>query len=454
MFNQEMEQIILGNIILNNSKLELIDFLEPKHFYFEAHQKLFKHLVNCIIDEDKKQDSVILKTYFDLEKSMQELGGAEYLKTILEVTGSISLISVKDYGKEILNLWQKRELFNLIATLDKAKTLEEIKNELEEKFDALELENEKEPSFINDLMKNFIHRKVELKEVGELINLGYQNLDKILCGLYPANFITLAGKTSMGKTAFSLNLAKKISQGENGIMSYFLSIEMKNDEVLGRFLVDFASVNGYRLRNGKLKPDEEQEIMGKKGDFNLKLLLDDSSCLNVNQIWSRVKKAVKKYGVKVVFIDYLQKIVPLNPKDSRERQIGGIAEKLKDMAKKLDIVVICLCQLSRENEKRQNKRPLLSDLRDSGSIEQESDVVMFVHRDDYYLEKEKEPEHSPNYPEWIKAYNGAKNKAYILVAKNRNGETGESEMRFDKEFQRFYENEITSINSIPDFRRF
>lgn len=440
MHNQQAEQALLGSIILNNQKIEQVEFLEPKHFYLEAHQKLFKHLVNCVISEEKRQDSVTLRTYFKLEKSMQELGGIDYLEQILVCAGEMSvLISVKDYGKEILTLWQKREFFSALEGIDKSNTLEEIKNQLEEKFDALEFEIGKEPRFVNDLMRNFIFRKVEKKEVGELINFGYPVLDSVLSGLYPANLVTLAGKTSMGKTAFALNLARKISEGRNGVASYFLSIEMKDDEVLGRFLVEMASVNGYRLRNGQLKPMEEQAAMLAKQNCNINLLLDDSSGISVNQIWSKVKKAVKKYGVKVVFIDYLQKIVPLNTKESRERQIGGIAEKLKDMAKKLDIVVVCLCQLSRENEKRQNKRPLLSDLRDSGSIEQESDVVLFVHRDDYYLEKEKEPEYSPNYSRWLEAYNKTKDKAFILVAKNRNGETGESEMRFNKEFQRFTE---------------
>lgn len=443
MYNQEAEQRILGLIIMNNDKLEALDFLEPKHFYFEAHAKLFKHLRKCITNDECRQDAVTLKTYFQLEKSMQELGGFEYLTQVLLIeAGNCFMISVKEYGRILVDLWQKRELFDAIQDIDKAKTLEEIKSDLMEKFDSLELENESEGLLVNDLMKDYVLRTVEKKEIGELINLHYEKLDKVLSGLYPANLVVLAGKTSMGKTAFALNLAKKIAQTtetRQGIMTYFLSIEMKNDEVLGRFLVEEASINGYRLRNGQLKPIEEQAALVAKHNFNLNLILDDSSGITVNQIWTRVKKAIKKYGVKVLFIDYLQKIVPTNPKDSRERQIGGIAEKLKDMAKKLDIVVVCLCQLSRENEKRQNKRPLLSDLRDSGSIEQESDVVLFVHRDDYYLEKEAEPPHSPNYNRWLEAYESVKGKGLIIVSKNRNGECGESEMTFNKEFQRFTE---------------
>lgn len=442
MFNQQAEQAIIGNIILNNNKLDAVDFLEPEHFYFEQHQKLFKHLRNCILHEERRQDAVTIRTFFSLEKSMQEVGGINYLGVILEAAGYSVITSTKDYAKEILTLWQKREFFNAIESLDKSMTLEEIKNELETKFDALELQTSNQPAFVNSLMKDFVLRKVENKEVGDLINLNYKKLDEILRGLYPANLVTLAGKTSMGKTAFALNLAKTISattKDREGVPTFFLSIEMKTDEVLGRFLVEMASINGYRLRNAQLKPMEEQAALIAKNNCNMNLLLDDSSGLTVIQIWSKVKKIVNKYGVKVVIIDYLQKIIPLNSKDSRERQIGMIVEKLKDMAKKLDVVVILLSQLSRENEKRPNKRPLLSDLRDSGSIEQESDVVMFVHRDDYYLEKEKVPEHHMDYQKWLAAYNQSKGMAYILIAKNRNGVTGESEMFFDKEFQRFTE---------------
>lgn len=443
-----VEMGILGSIILNNDKLDHLDFLKAEHFAFEANQKLFKHLKNCIENEEKRQDSVTLKNYFQLEKSMQSMGGFEYLKELLLAAGEVSfMMSVKDYAKNLIDLWQKREFSDMLLTLDKSKTLEEIRNELNEKLDLLELESQQDPRLANDLMKDFIVRKVENKETGELLKINYETLDRILSGLYPANLVTLAGKTSMGKSAFALNLARKISEtsdGRQGDMTYFLSIEMKNDEVLGRFLVEMASINGYRLKNAELKPIEEQAAMITKQNFNLKLLLDDSCGLTVNQIWARAKKMKNKYGVKVIIIDHLQKIIPINPKESRERQVGLTVEKLKDMAKKLDIVVILLCQLSRENEKRQNKRPLLSDLRESGTIEQESDVVLFVHRDDYYLEKEAEPSHSPNYDRWLNAYNNSKGKAYILVSKNRNGETGESEMFFDKSFQRF--TEIRSIN--------
>lgn len=442
LFNIEAEQAILGSIILNNNKIEQLDILEPKHFYLPAHEKLFKHLRNCVQNEEKRQDSVTLKTFFKLEKSMALLE-EDYLSQLLAVAGNISVfVSLKDYAKDLIVLWQKRELFDAIKEINQADTLLEIKNQLNEKFNAIETEIEDLPKSAEDLMRDFIIRKVENKEVGELIQTQFKNLDSILGGLYPANLVILGGKTSMGKTAVGLNVARRIAEvteEKEGVPTYLLSIEMKNDEVLGRFLMDEASINGYRLRTATLKPIEEQAAMIAKNSFKSKLLMEDKAGWDMTKIHTRVKQLVKKFGVKVVVIDYLQKIVPASLKESRERQIGGIAEDLKTMAKKLDIVVIVLCQLSRENDKRPNKRPLLSDLRDSGSIEQEADVVLFVHRDDYYLEKEAEPEHSPNYSRWLETYNRVKGKAVLLVAKNRNGQTGESEMKFDKEFQRFTE---------------
>lgn len=434
LFNQRVEQGLIGLIILHNFRIDAVSFLNPEHFYFESHQRLFRYLKTSIA-KGESQDMMTLKSYFQSEPTMKLLGGYEYMQELLMAAGE-TILDTKDYGRNLLTLWQKRELFSAIESLDKSKTIEEIKNDLNEAFDGLEFENEKQPRSANDLMQNFILRKVEQKETGEIINLGYPLLDKILSGLYCGNMITLAGKTSMGKTAFALNLAKNIAQT---IPTVLFSIEMTEDEVLGRFLVEMASINGYRLKNGCLKPIEEQAAMIAKNNYNTRLFIDDPASITVANLESKIKRLVSKHGVKVVIIDYLQKMKPTNARDSRERQVGGIAEDLKTLAKKYQIVVIVLCQLSRENEKRQNKRPLLSDLRDSGSIEQESDVVMFVHRDDYYLEKEAEPPHSPNYNRWLEAYQRSKGKAYILIGKNRNGETGESEMKFDKEFQRFTE---------------
>lgn len=434
LFNQRVEQGLIGLIILHNFRIDSVSFLNPEHFYFECHQNLFRYLKTSIA-KGESQDMMTLRSYLQSEPTMKIVGGHEYMQELLLAAGE-TILDAKDYGKNLLTLWQKRELFSTIESLDKSKTLEEIKSDLNEAFDGLEFENERQPRSANELMQNFIVRKVEQKETGEIINLGYPLLDKILSGLYCGNMITLAGKTSMGKTAFALNLAKNISQT---IPTVLFSIEMTEDEVLARFLVEMASINGYRLKNGCLKPIEEQAAMIAKNDYNSRLFIDDPASITVANLESKIKRLVSKHGVKVVIIDYLQKMKPTNLKDSRERQIGGIAEDLKTLAKKYQIVVIVLCQLSRENEKRQNKRPLLSDLRDSGSIEQESDVVMFVHRDDYYLEKEAEPPHSPNYNRWLEAYQRSKGKAYILIGKNRNGETGESEMKFDKEFQRFTE---------------
>jgi len=432
-YNTEAEQIVIGTCIMNNEHFAKVeDFLETKHFYHPEHRAIWQHFIS-VASSVGVANQITLKDFFANNQEIKKVGGVEYLSTLL--TSASMLVPLKTYGLIIFNLWQKRELFNSLESIDKSMTLEQIKNDLIEKLDTLELKNETEPKLINDLMKDFIARKVENKEIGELINLEYPLLDKILGGLYYGNLVVLAGKASMGKTAFSLNIAKRISQKA---ATYLVSIEMTNDEVLGRFLVEQASISGYRLRKAELRPIEEQGVMIEKDKFKQMLYIDDTSGIGLAVLGSKIKKMVKK-GVKVVIIDYLQKIIPSNTKESRERQIGGIIEGLKDMAKKLKIVMIVLCQLSRENEKRPNKRPLLSDLRDSGSIEQESDVVMFVHRDDYYLEKEAEPTHSPNYSRWLEAYNNSKGKAYILVSKNRNGETGESQMFFDKQFQRFTE---------------
>lgn len=436
-YNEEAEQAILGAIIQNNDKLDAIaSILEPEHFYQPAHQKLFKHLKNCILIEEARQDTVTLKTFFKLEKSMSIIGGEDYLKHLLQTAFQMSvLVSVRDYAKIIIELWQKREFFNMVSEINKGNTLEEIKTALDSKFEDLKIDTQNEPKLIGDLMEDFVIRKVLNKETGDLINLGFAGLDKLLGGLYGGNLVILAGKTSMGKTTFGLNIAKNCSKQ---VPVLFCSIEMTNDEVLGKFLVEAASVNAYRLKNGFLKPMEEQAVMAAKPKFKENILLiDDCSTLSISNLTSKVKKMVTKYGVKVVMVDYLQRMTPAPTKNGREREVAALTDGLKTIAKKFNITVIVLSQLSRENEKRANKRPLLSDLRDSGSIEQDADVVMFVHRDDYYLEKESETIGSPNYDKWVQALNISKGKAYIMVQKNRNGLTGEVELGFDKDFSRF-----------------
>lgn len=438
LINFEAEQTILGSIILNNDKIFQVDNLDGKFFAIEAHGKLFDHLCKVIAIEDFRQDAVTLKTYFAEEYSMKELGGVDYLKNLLEIAGLNSVFTpLKSYAKIIIDLWQKREALEAIKNIDKGKTLEEIKNDLWLKFEALEVVHQSEAVLVEKLANDYIERKVINKQVDDIISSGYKSIDDITGGFYGGNLIILAGKTSMGKTSLGLNIAKQSSK-TNGVLYH--SIEMSDDEVLNRFISEESSVNPYRLKSAQLKPIEDQTLLEKKDKLGkYKLLLNKSGAINLTRLNAVVKKAVDKHNIKLLVVDYLGRMTPLNTHEGRERQIAGLTDGLKNIAQKYNIAVLALSQLSRENEKRNNKRPILSDLRDSGSIEQDADIVMFVHRDDYYLEKEKEDPSSPRYEKWQEALNAVKGKAEILIQKNRNGMTGSVQMYFDKEFTRFVE---------------
>lgn len=427
-YNQEVEQALLGRIILNNHTLERLDQLQPNHFYFEAHQKLFQHLRNCV-NEAKNQNVLTLKAHFQIEKSLIELGGSKYIKDLLLAENQSPLFSEKDYARNLVDLWQKRELFSMIEGLDKGKTLEELKNELNEKFEALESENQGELRLINNLVDEVVE-KYSTKKI-EQVKTSFSEIDQKVI-IEPGNLIIIAGRASMGKSTLALNLAKNISKKDCVIL---YSLEMSGSQIASKFLSESAGVNSYRLRFNNLNQNEQTSILARK--IENKLIVYDQPAITLGFIRSTIKQVARKVKLKAIFVDHVHIMTSPNKRDSRERQIAEITAGLKAIAKEFGIVVFALCQLNRDNEKREDKRPTLSDLRDSGSIEQDADVVMFVHRDQYYLERMPENPGSNNYNKWLEAMNKWSGKALLSVAKNRDGEVANIVLKFDSEFSRF-----------------
>ena len=427
--NQEAEQSVLGTIILNNIHFSKIDFLRPEHFYFEAHQKIFEQIHRNLETEKMVANQVTLRQFFELEPSIKKAGGLVYLSELL---GQASMaVKISDYAKLIVKLWQKREIEASLKAIDLSLPIEQLKTDLNEKFEALELMTEDEPKLISKISQETVQKYLTGKI--DQIKTGFSNIDEKVV-LEPGVLAVIAGRPSMGKSTLALNIARNISR-EEGVLLF--SLEMSESQISTKFLAEKASVNPYRLKFNKMNQSEAVALS--QVQIPNKLFIVDKAGVTLNYIRSVAKQMKRKHKIRVVVIDHIHIMTSLNKKDSRERQIAEITSGLKTIAKDLGIVVIALCQLNRENEKREDKRPTLSDLRDSGSIEQDADIIAFVHRDEYYLERMPEQPGSRNFDRWSQALQEWKGKALVSVAKNRDGETCNFTMGFDGEFGRFTE---------------
>lgn len=427
--NQTAEQSILGTIILNNAHFDKVDFLRPEQFYFEEHQKIFEQIKRNLEGDKMVANQITLKQFFESEPSIKAIGGSSYISELLGHASG--LVNISDYGKLIVKLWQKRELQNSFNTVDLSLPIEQLKSDLNEKFDALELMTDDEPKLISKISQETVQKYLTGKI--DQIKTGFSNIDQKVI-LEPGVLAVIAGRPSMGKSTLALNIARNISQKEAVVL---FSLEMSESQISTKFLAEKASVNPYRLKFNRMNQDEMQSLS--KVEISNKLFVVDKAGVTLSYIRSVAKQMKRKHKIRAIVIDHIHIMTSINKKDSRERQIAEITSGLKTIAKDLGIVVIALCQLNRENERREDKRPTLSDLRDSGSIEQDADIIMFVHRDEYYLERIPEQPGSRNFDKWLEALNHWKGKALVSVAKNRDGESCNFTMGFDGEFGRFSE---------------
>jgi len=425
-FNQEIEEALLGTILSNNMYLLKSPNLEAKHFYFADYQKIFEEVIKRIGNGEVVDFRIILTFVKNNEID------TKIIKNLSNATSG--LVDMESYSNEIIRLWQIRELkkiLNLIIS-DKTSDFDAIKNKLEGDIADISINMSNQPKkidkVIDDVLSN--HQK-------ELIFTGFDKLDILTGGFELGNLVIIGGRPSSGKTTFCLNFAKNVSLS-HGVL--FFSMEVSDKSLARKFLNETTGASAYRLKIGATTEKDKLSIENNRHtwkDYNL--ILDQENGINLLTIRSKIKRAMLKNDIKMICIDYLQLIASLGKEFSREQQISRIAEGLKKIAKDFNIVVVALSQLSRAGDSRENKRPILSDLRDSGAIEQNADIVMFTHREEYFLEREKVPEHSKHYDEWLKCYNNLKGKADIIVSKNREGECGDILFNFNGKLSKFWE---------------
>ena len=459
LFNIEAEQAVLGTIILNNEYLNRVsEFLREEHFYEPAHRNIFTQILHNVEKVHIVANQVTLKQFFESDPAIKSVGGALYLSTLLASASSI--IDISDYGRLIHDLALKRELsmvgediVNRVYKADgKTSATEQIEMAESHLFKLSEHGNGRSDfRSISVSLKETLDKTVIAKGRDSHISgvsTGLADLDKILSGMQQSDLIILAGRPSMGKTALGINIAvnsckflnRDIEEQKDKKAVGFFSLEMSSDQLAARILSMETSINATKFRTGQLSESEWEVVAARSAEISkMPLFIDDTPALSISAIRTRARRMVRKHNLSLLIIDYLQLVrgVSSRGQENRVQEVSEITQGLKAIAKEFQIPVMALSQLSRAVESREDKRPQLSDLRESGSIEQDADVVAFVYRDSYYHERKKPPETDPKFAEWSQKMNQVRHLSEVIIAKQRNGPVGSVNLFFDAEFTRF-----------------
>lgn len=431
----DIEQALLSSILTNQSSYEKVsDFLKPEHFYHEDHKVVYK-IIQDKRNKNENVDGLVIKDNSSLDD--------EYIIGL--INASVSMVNVLEYGKLIHDRYLRRKAIELGQDL--------INNSYEiGEPTALEIveKHEQNISSMNDTQADTtITLSDSIKAVDDIIleaykrggalsgySTGYHDLDKILNGLNSPDLLIFAGASSMGKTAFAVNVAYNLAK--QNIPVAFFSLEMSHEQLTKRMISMESGISGYKLNSGNLD-NNEWELYGdtKRTIEDLPIHIDDGSGVNINNIRTRCRRLVRSKGVKAIFVDYLQLIDPLSSNGNRVQEVAAISRGLKMIAKELNVPVIALSQVNRGVDNRDDKRPKLGDLRESGSIEQDADIVCFVYREFYYLEREQNGDIDRTNDANLKRMQyveeripQVRDRLDIIVAKQRHGTTGTIQLRF------------------------
>ena len=440
------EQALLGAIISNNLALEKVEnFLEPQHFSSKINGLIFKTLKK-LISNDQVADLNTLKIFLENDDDFIDNGGMSYLLKISE--NSISIINSKQYGELIYDLFIRRKLINLGTNLinesyenfeeqDSNEIIENIESNL---FNLTnEGETQKGPKQFDNILEDTIeYAEKAFKKSEDVVGLktGLNDFDKKIGGLHRSDLIIVAGRPSMGKTAFATNIASNICNNNKSTKKtnvLFFSLEMSSEQLATRILSEISKISSEGIRTGNLSKNEFEKLI--KSSENLKdlsLFIDDSPALTISSIRTRSRRLKRKQGLDLIIIDYLQLLSgeSRNLNDNRVKEISDITRGLKAIAKELNIPIVALSQLSRKVEDREEKRPQLADLRESGSIEQDADLVVFLYREEYYLARTEPPEGTEKHIMWTSKMEKVHNIAEAIVAKHRHGPISRVKLHF------------------------
>lgn len=424
-YNLQAEQNLLAYIIQDNDWL-LITGAEEEDFLNEYHKKIFTYISNCV-KNTSPANQISLVSFFE----SLELKG--YIAELLNNQSCI--ISPSETLKILRELRFKRELDDITLETkemlsDASKNVQEIKDVMMEHLERISNKSTNQSISLGKAAKEAFSKEKVIS-----VSSGYQSIDEIINGFDLGDLIVIAGRPAMGKSCLAANIALRLAKKGNPIL--FISLEMKADQISKRMIACLSSIHLTKLKNNNLNSQHEFEAFQNAITLadTLPITIEDSGGLTLPKLRYQIKKFVNKTKGKVVIIDYIQ-LIKHKGKGQRVDDVTEITNTLKDLAMEFSIVIIGLSQLSRAVESRDDKRPILSDLRESGSIEQDASVVMFTFRPEYYLERQK-PDDSARLKQWEAEMQRLKGVAYCMVAKVRDGKCGDAKLHFEGEFQRF-----------------
>ena len=456
----EAEQQLLGAILTNNDIYDRVAaIIGPSHFYDPVHARIFE-ISSARIAKNNLASPVTLKAFMEDDEGLKELGGPAYLARL--AGAAISAFAVRDYAQIIYDLAVRRDLIQLgrdisskAAKVDVASEPKEQIVEAEQALYKLAEQGTSEggfQSFLKAVTDAVNVANAAYQREGGLagISTGLNDMDKKLGGLHSSDLLILAGRPSMGKTSLAtniaFNIAKKYKRGikpdgsegaiEGGVVGFF-SLEMSAEQLAARILSEASEVPSEQIRRGDMTEAEFRRFVdAAKALEACPLYIDDTAAIPIAQLAARARRLKRTHGLDVIIVDYLQLVRGVA--ENRVQEIGEISMGLKAIAKELNIPVIALSQLSRQVENREDKRPQLSDLRESGSIEQDADVVMFVFREEYYKEREKPGDHDLEaMAKWQEEMERLHGRAEVIIGKQRHGPIGTVDLSFEGRFTRF-----------------
>ncbi|MYZ81637.1 replicative DNA helicase [Ligilactobacillus salivarius] len=439
--NIEAEQAVLGAIFLNTDALaDAMEYVEADDFYRRAHQILFQAMVN-LNNDGEAIDVLTVQNYLTTNNQLDDVGGVAY---IAELATSVPTAANAGYYAKIVE--GKSMLRRLISTAtniitqanngddDVPSLLDSAERQI---MDVSERRNRSGFREIKDVLNETLSDIDRLSQQSEDITglpTGYREFDKMTAGLQPDNLIILAARPAVGKTAFALNIAQNVATSTDTSVAIF-SLEMSAESLVNRMLCAEGSINANHLRTGQLDEGEWQNLIVAMGALsNTSIFIDDTPGIKIAEIRAKCRRLAKEKGnLGLVVIDYLQLIEGSN-KESRQQEVSEISRQLKKLAKELSVPILALSQLSRGVEQRQDKRPVLSDIRESGSIEQDADIVAFLYRDDYYERGESKSEEDGDDQDSLNQDVG---EVELIIEKNRAGARGTVKLLFIKSYNKF-----------------
>jgi replicative DNA helicase len=451
--NLEAEQALIGSILVNNDIIdEISNIVNSTKFFDPVHRKIYE-VIEALNNKGMIANPITLKNHFENDSGLTEVGGVDYLIKLTRFSASSRQAS--DYAKLIHEMYVKRELVAISENISEESqddTLDKSGENIIEDAEQSLFQLAERGNFSQSYMKfnKALDQTIEMATLAMKndqgivgVPTGLDDLDEKLGGLHKSDLVIIAGRPSMGKTALATNIAyyaaKKLHEDNEKKSVAFFSLEMSSEQLSTRILSEQSRIQSDYIRRGKATEEElNRYIETSRNIYDIPLYIDETPAISISALSNRARRLKRLFGLSLIVVDYIQLMRTSSKRnDGRVQEISEITQGLKALAKELSVPVLALSQLSRAVEQRDDKIPQLSDLRESGSIEQDADVVMFVYREEYYLEKKQPKLGSIEHAEWQSKMNDINGLAEIIIGKQRHGPTGNIHVEFEGMYTKF-----------------